>query len=442
MGTKKLVLLLTAVFFLTGCMKAIERATGIEITKNTNPVMELEMDLVFLDELAALTKLNQIILERVPISMDDPWPSLLNDYSAAPREGEIARYEAYKRCLTNLLKQDFAFYSIYDPVAYFNAQSQQAKGVSEMLAQGIISARNKLIMDGALEMGRKYEHGKWVISYYPFNCKCPFYSARFEHTTPGSPLCRKFRGQSDCPFFTHPTEKMLYVYLLQKGGLSAWEDLKISPECLRIVEGEKLGPFKTVFYSLFPDHLRDEAARVDADLEATEAELKTVQTRLKEKDLSSAEEDRLEKEEDALEEALEELIVVQEKLYEAALSTLEPTREKIRKAKKMLEITQFISEGFDGISTAMFALTVKMTDDMIIFSEVGSVEMKNGNISLTSQGVAREPIPPERSRLMSKRLTNLPFNYAAILGYAMSQKSLVSEYEDYLEAVVAMEKKL
>jgi uncharacterized protein YpuA (DUF1002 family) len=40
--------LLMIFFALSGCMKAIESATGIQITQNTNPVMELEMDLVFL----------------------------------------------------------------------------------------------------------------------------------------------------------------------------------------------------------------------------------------------------------------------------------------------------------------------------------------------------------------------------------------------------------
>jgi uncharacterized protein with von Willebrand factor type A (vWA) domain len=195
-------------------------------------------------------------------------------------------------------------------------------------------------------MGRKYEHGKWVISYYPFSCKCPFYSQRFEHLAMGSGECRKFRERNDCRFFSRPTEEMLYEYLLQEGGLEAWEDLKIAPECLRIVEGERLGPFKTVFYSLFPDHIRDDAARVDSELEETETELKAVQTRLEEKDLSSAEENRLEKEEDALELAVEELIAVQKKLYETALSTLEPTPEKIRKAKKLLEITRFHQRRF------------------------------------------------------------------------------------------------
>lgn len=439
---QKMVWLFMALFVLSGCMKAIESVTGIEITKNTNPVMELEMDLVFLDELAALTKLNQIILERVPISLDDPWPSVLNDYSATPREGEEERYEAYKDCLTKLLKKDFAFYSIYSPSMYFNVLSGNSTGVQALLARVLIAARNKLIMDGAEEMGRKYEHGKWVISYYPFGCKCPFYSQRFEHLVPGSGECREFRERNDCPFFSRPTEEMLYEYLLDKGGLDAWEDLKISPDCLRIVKGEILGPFKTVFYALFPDHIRDEAARVDADLEATETELKSIQTRLEEKNLSSDEENRLEKEEEALETAVDELIAVQKKLYETAISTLEPTPEKIIIAKKLLEVTRFISQGFDEISTAMFALTVKMADDMIVFAQMGSVQINSDSVSLANQGVASQPMPPERARLMNKRLANLPVNYASILGYAMSQKSLVSEYSDYLEAVAAMEEKL
>ncbi len=434
--------LFMALLLFSGCMKFIEGTTGIEISKNTNPVMEMEMDLVFLDELAALTKLNQIILERVPISLDDQWPALLNDYSAKPREGESERYEAYKACLTGLLKQDFSFYGNYNPSTYFNLLSGSGTGIQALLAQGLIAARNTLIMDGAEEMGRKYEHGKWVISYFPFGCKCPFYSSKFEHLVPGCNECRQAGRRTDCPFFSRPTEEMLYEYLLEKGGLDAWEDLKISPNCLHIVEGEKLGTFKTVFYSLFPDHIRDEAAKVDADLESVETELKSTQERLKEKDLSSTEQTSLEKEEENLEAAVNNLIVVQKKLYTAALSTLEPTSEKIIKAKRLLEITRFINEGFDEISTAMFALTIKMTDDMIVFSQLGAVQINNDSISLANEGVASKPMSRKRAKLLTQRLTNLPVNYASILGYAMTQKSLVNEYSDYLEAVAAMEDKL
>lgn len=439
---KKFIGILILLLLSSGCMKAIESATGLEITQNTDPVMELEMDLVFLDELAALTKLNQIILERLPVSLEDPWPSLLKDYSAKPRSGEKRRYEEYKKCLTKLLGEDFPFYRVYNPSAYFQALAGSATGVKALLAQGLIAARNTLIMDSAEEMGRKYEHGKWVISYYPLGCKCPFYSARFDHLTPGCAQCRQFERRSDCPFFSRPTEEMLYKYLMSEGGLSAWEELQISPECLRIVEGERLGSFKTVYYTLFPDHIRDEAARVDADLESVEGELKSIQARLKEKGLDDRQRKLLEQEEDNLEDLVKNLIAVQKKLYETAIKTLEPTLDKIQKAKKLLKITQFIQEGFDEISTAMFALTVKMTDDMIAFSQMGSVQMQNSGISLSRKGVASKPLSQQRIQYLTQRLATLPVNYTSILGYAMSQESLVNEYRDYLEAVAAMEDKL
>ena len=50
---------------LTACMQAIGNVTGTDFSRVANPVMELEMNLVFLDGISALTKMNQIILERV-----------------------------------------------------------------------------------------------------------------------------------------------------------------------------------------------------------------------------------------------------------------------------------------------------------------------------------------------------------------------------------------
>ena len=66
---KKIICLVVLLVFSSGCMKAIENTTGIELTKNIDPVMEIEMDMVFIDELAAITKLNQIILDGCPF----PW---------------------------------------------------------------------------------------------------------------------------------------------------------------------------------------------------------------------------------------------------------------------------------------------------------------------------------------------------------------------------------
>jgi len=85
---KKILCILSILLLLTGCIRAIEQVTGIPVSKAVNPAMELEMDLVFLDEIAAMTKLNQLLLERLPVSLEDPWPELLNQYSEDPAKNE------------------------------------------------------------------------------------------------------------------------------------------------------------------------------------------------------------------------------------------------------------------------------------------------------------------------------------------------------------------
>lgn len=446
---KNFICLLVSLFLLSGCMKAIENATGIELSKNTNPVMEVEMDLVFLDELAAFTKLNQIILDRMPISLDDPWPLLLNDYSQTPPAREKEARKAYDDCLTKLLGNDFSFYKTYKVGLYINLLTSGRGGIQALLAGGLIAARDILMMEAAKEMGRRYEHAKWVISYYPLGCKCQFYSQRFENLQRGSRICRQVRKQRDCDFFNEPTEEMLYKYLFAQDGIKTWEELEIKPECLHVVEGMTLGErggdesaFKKVFYTLFPDHIRDKAESVDSELELAQSDLKPTQEKLKEKDLPTDERLAAEKQESTQEGRVDELIASQNKLYDEAISTVEVTPEKIRTAKRLLQIAEFIDNGFDQISAAMIALTVKMVDDAIAISNFNQTQLENSVAYLVTQGIISGANAKKRLALLGKRLITLPVNYAAIVGYASAQKFQVSEYVDYLETFVGMEDKL
>ncbi|MBW2707836.1 MAG: hypothetical protein JRD04_00890 [Deltaproteobacteria bacterium] len=446
---KKIICLLLTLFLFSGCMKVIENATGINLSKHTNPVMEIEMDLVFLDELAAITKLNQIILDRMPISLEDPWPVLLNDYSQTPPETEEAARKKYDACLTRLLSDDFFFYKTYKVGVYINLLTSGRGGIQALLAGGIIAARDLLIIEGAKEMGRRYEHAKWVISYYPLGCKCRFYSRRFESLQPGSRVCRQLRKRRDCPFFSKPTEEMLYQYLFNQGGLETWEELEIKPECLRVVEGMALGErsgnessFRKVFYTLFPDHIRDKTRKVDFDLEFAQSDLKFTQEKLKEDGLPKGERLAAEKQEEILEERVDELMALQDKLYDQAIETVEPTLERIRAAKQLLQIAKFIDDGFGQITAAMVALTVKMVDDAIAISHFNRTQLENSIAYLVTQGIISGSNAKKRVALLGKRLVTLPVNYAAIVGYATAQKFQVSKYTDYLEVVVAMEDKL
>ena len=436
---KRILFLLCCLPFVSGCMYAIEQATGIQLSKNMNPVMELEMDLVFLDEISAFTKVNEIILERLPVSMSDPWPELLNHYTTEPDKAELNAKEAYDTCLTHLLKEDFYFYRTYDYALYFNLIGGDSGGI---LARAIISARDLLIIEGAKELGRRYEHAKWVLSHHPFGCKCRYFSPRFLSVAAGSDPCQQATCRNDCPFFDKPTEQMLYTYLFGEGGFDSWVDLQVNPECFRTVEGEHLGSFADVYYTLLPDHLRQEIQRVDEQLKQTMADLEKAKARQKGKDLSSAEKAALSKEETELDKKLDGLTEAQKKLYKTALTTLEATPEKVKKAKKLLQIIQFLDDAFDQVSTAMTALTIKITDDLLALRSFGPEQVNASMTYLVTQGIAGGSFAAKRAELLGKRMVTLPVNYAQTWGYAISQKYRIAQYKDYLEALVKMEQKL
>ena len=437
---KKIIFILSILLILTGCIKAIEQATGIQVSKAVNPAMELEMDLVFLDEIAAMTKLNQLLLKRMPVSLEDPWPELLNQYSQDPAKSEKKARERYDRCLLKLLKNDFYFFKFYNPALYFGYVGPG--GVNALLARAIIAARGTLIIEAAKTMGKRYEHAKRVMSYYPLGCKCPYYSNKFETLRPGSSECRRMRIKKACTFFNTPTEELLNQYFFEKDGLKSWVDLRIPVECLRIVEGERLGTFKEVFYTLLPDHLRDTMERVDNEVEVAVADLKEVQARLEEKELPSGERAGLEKKEEMLEREVKKKVIIQQKLYREATGTVEVTTEKIKKAKKLLAIALFIDESFSQVSAAMTALTVKIVDDMMIFAEFSTPQIANSIGYLAAQGIANRPHAKRRAKILAKRFATLPINYAAIWGHAISQKDQIGMYVNYLEALAEMEKKL
>lgn len=437
---KKIFCTLSMLLLLTGCIKAIEQATGIEVSKAVNPAMELEMDLVFLDEIAAMTKLNQLLLERMPVSMEDPWPEMLNQYSQDPRKGEQAARKKYDECLLTLLKNDFYFFRFYNPALYFSYVGPD--GVNALLARAIIAARGTLIIEAAKTMGKRYEHAKGVLGYYPIGCKCPYYTASFPTLRQGSAECRRMTIKRGCAFFNIPTEEMLNQYLFEKNGLKSWVDLRVPIDCLRVVEGEHLGTFKEVFYTLLPDHVRDTMEKVDTEVEIVVADLKEVQARLEEKDLPPGQRAALEKREDELEEEVEDKITIQQKLYKEATSTVEVTPEKVRTAKKLLSIVAFIDDSFSQVSAAMTALTVKLVDDMMILAEFSTNQIANSIGYLAAQGIASGPGARKRASILARRFATLPVNYAQIWGHAISQKDRIGIYLNYLEALAAMEKKL
>lgn len=502
---KRICPILLIFFFLTGCATMLMEKGG---KLPTNPIMELEIDLVFLDELAAMTKLNQIMLERMPVSLEDKWPELLNHYTKKPGRAEKENKDAYDTCLTQLLKEDFTFFKIYNPLIYTTCLARSS-GLLESLMMG---TRATIFIEAAKALGRRYEHAKLVLGYLPFGCKCTYYSKAYHsgspkgkvgwiygelisfgrprvapevvyvnasrvnirsgpgtqycviekvdkgcHLTvlkrrgswykvrlPGSLFCQ--RKKKECAFFYKSTGRMLYTYLFAKGGFNSWVDLQISPTCFRVVEGEHLGTFKEVFYTLLPEDKQDEIKGIDEELAIARIDLEQIKARLKDKKLAKEEKAVLKKRKAELKRDVKNKEAIQKRLYKEALTTIEVTPEKIKKAKKLLEIAKFIDGNFSRIATAMTFLTVKIIDDIAVWGYLKPKDISQVLSSLVIMGIIVGPdaraLSQERFKLLGKRVVTLPVNYFSIWGHAIAQKKQVAKYKGYLEAMVKMEEKI
>ncbi len=439
-------LLLTSALLFSSCMKQIPGAA-----KAANPIMEVEMDLFFMDLVAAQVKMNQLLLERMPISRDDEWPELLVHYSqgATDNAREKDAKKAYDACLERALKSDFSFYRIYDFSIYLGALFR-AGSMEDLMGCALVAARGKLAIEASKILGRRYEHAKWVLSSLPFGCKCSYYSTKFRSLRPGLGECRVGAGGPECSFFSSPTEQILHAQLFG-GGLRSWVDMKVPSECFRVVSGEHLGgagkgkgggAFENVFYSLLPSGVRDDIQKVDDELFLTVRDLETTDAKLREANLKEGEKAALRRQRQSLENEKNNKELIQKRLYKQAMITIEPAPEKIAAAKKLLKIAEYIDGTFSEVNTAMIALTVKIVDDIWLFGELGPGDIAQRIAFLTTHGIVKGVDLQKRFELLAKRAISLPVTWAHTWGYAVAQKMKVSRYKDYLEAMVKMEKKM
>ena len=445
----KLWCLMLFLLLLTGCASTM-MMTGLSANimggKNAvkNPFIEADLDALFIDEISAIIKLNQLVLERVPISYEDPWPELLNDYRQPVKDQtQWQKKKAYDACLNRLLKKDFSFYDFYNLQAYLDYISV----VSNNLMTGLLgSLESGAFIEAAKELGREYEHAKLVLGYIPFGCKCAYFRQGYTDLTPKHPVCRHIKVNPQCDFFNKPTDVMLAYYFFHKGGIKAWADLKIPANCFRVVEGEQLGTFKEVFYSLLPADRREQMERVDEELTILEAELESIKARLKDKNLSKEKRIALERKKRELTRQFQNEKAIQDRLYREAIQTIEITPENIKKAKKLLEIVKFIDYNFINTATVMTVLTFKIVQDAQRIPKMNIEQALVTSFTLLSQkGVfikKDQKAYKRRFELLAKRIVALSINYFEIWGHAIAQKHQVAQYKAYLEAIVKMEERI
>ncbi|GAB6163125.1 hypothetical protein JCM12298_22850 [Desulfothermus naphthae] len=450
-------LIVIVVFFVGGCatgglMSAGNIANsmaGVEGAKNKNPLIEAEIDITLANELAAIVKLNQVMLERMPVSYEDSWPEILNSYyhTIYLTQEEKRNRTKYNNCLKKLLKKDFSFYRVYNLDLYAASIMSMSKGNIFFNALGAMGSR--MFIKGCENLGIEFEHAKSVLSYVPFGCDCHYFKKEFNDASYGSRICKKIKYsiyyKKKCDFFNRPTEFMLTRYLYRRGGVKNWADLPIEQCCFRAVKGEQLGTFKEVFYSLLPPSIRFKIQRIDEEAMIVKADLETVNAKLQDKSLSGAEKAALKRQKSDLMRRLKAKETLQEKLYKQALSTLNVSRENVKKAKKLKEIVDYIDRSFVENMSVIVNLTVKIINDAATMKKMNLTRAFVTYPFLVKKGVflkRNRKFYERRYKNIVKQLIALPVTYFEIVGYTIAQEYQVSKYRSYLKAMIDMEKKL
>jgi hypothetical protein len=398
--------------------------------------MSLEADLFIFNEAAYLLKLNQIFLDRLPISLQDNWPEMLVSY---PNTSE------YNKCLDNLLKKDFFF---YDKLGEFFKLSlkHSFSGGAESIKAFLNSVQSGVIYS----LGHKLEHAKLIAFYKYPGCECPAWQKVFKEEVPQN-ICSI--EKSCCKELEKPVEQLLVDQWFHK-GTQEWIDFPVPETCLRPVEGELLGTFKELFFELLPTYaakeiktledqlnlLAQQKAQKEAKLNQIKAEIKQIEA----KKVKTPEEQQklaslkqripaLEKEIKDINQTLTETKDRLDKVYKEALSTIEIDPTKIDFAKKLYDVATFVDDTLNQLAILTAAAFVKFWWDFLNFTQVAPQFALYTGIN--------QPLV-KRIQYLAKEIVLIAPTVVNIYGYILAQKETVGNYKNYLEALVKMQKKL
>ncbi len=455
MALKKNILIICIVFFLAGCATSGVKMTignvanalgGEAAAKNKNPLIETEIDITLINEIASMVKLNQAILDRIPISYEDNWPELLNDYYKTKKLNKKQKRlrRKYNKCLYRKLKKDFYFFKLYN----LNAYAASIISSDNIFYSALGALGSRMFIEGCKDLGIEYEHAKLVLSYVPFGCECGYFKPEFMDIRPGSKICTRIKKKwcfKKCDFFNRPTEVMLTKYLFRKGGMKHWADIPIKMECFRPVKGEQIGTFREAFYSILSPSIRNKIKRIDEETFMVKSDLEEVKAKLQDKKIPPYEKAALQKKKRILSIEFKNKKKLQEKLYKQALSTLYVTPENIKKAKKLKEIADYIHRSFMENMGVMTNLTVKIINDVSTMKHMNLLRAFVTYPFLVKKGVFTKrdrKFYENRFKRLAKNIIVLPITYAEVLGYSIAQEYQVSKYRGYLKAMIKMEQKL
>ena len=407
-------------------------ARGGRLTR-PNPILEIEKDLVLLDELAAILKLNHIILTSMYVSSEDFWPELLNGYEVnwkkffwSPALGTIV----------DLSSQKFG----RSTLALFQ-------------------------LEVCLQLGKTIEHTKEVITSLPSECmqgcicdcsNCIYPASCFR------PLIEPNRpGTShECPFFTEPLGKSLFPHLRRQKCID-WIETKIHLNCLHPVICEKSEryyplicperPHESSFYKLFPGNFVVRMRGLDKELEEKDGKIQRLKLQIKAEQYSEMSLDSLRTELEQTKDEFENLKDARRELIDQAFRGIQRAEisedralQKLKLAMKLRATCDYVYDNLRWVSMCGMALPLKFYHDYRLTRNlIEDEDWEALGLSTAAELVAvamitdnPESVVRNRVKFIGSRLPALPENYLNVASYALTQRSQVSRIRETLEQFI------
>jgi len=403
-------------------------------------LMSMEADLMIFNQAAYLLKLNQLVLERLPVTLEDKWPEYL---------AQMPDNDKYNSELLSLLKKDFPFYSRIN-----DYRSQALQHLFKGNAKAIKSVLD-LLQSGAIDfVGKRLENEKLIVFYkYP---ACEVGSWKTVHPEKDIDLNKACSiSKPDCDKYRTSAEKLVVESAL-KNGIKEWLELKIEDKCLRPVYGywvrtttfskEEVSAhpssFENAFLEVLPrayvkewkenfekyEMLKSQYDRKKAEKQRLEAEIKQNPSKASELNQQLA---AIDKELKELEGELKSAEAAVDKVMNEALQSVELDERKLQLAKKLYLIAKYVDDTLNKEVALVTATLPKFFYDTYLFVKTVS----SGNLAgLTPQDVAK-------AKDLGKNIVAFLPNIIGIYSGISTQKAIVDKYYNYLKAVAQIEGK-
>ncbi|WP_319759134.1 hypothetical protein [Maridesulfovibrio sp.] len=225
-----------------------------DVVAGENPLQGLELDLVFLDALTAMLKMNNVMLNQMPITADAKWIDELEK-----PDMDKATEKAYSDWLEKETKRNFSFFSYYGDMSISDLISFKKMG-------------ERPVIEGAQYMIESILHQRKVMSYKPDGCDSPAILGKKKISSKACSKLISSRRQA-CRVFNRPIEEQIFNAFMKKKGM-IWVDEAVNRRCLRTVKtkSKKGNSFESAFISLLDPSLvnRYKKTQKEVDYQAKE----------------------------------------------------------------------------------------------------------------------------------------------------------------------------